>query len=346
MIRAFTLLLSTLCVLGLGSTLHAQEAEAVDFETEILPILEENCWDCHRAPYRTDSGRLRKPRGGLRIDGASFLLEGGNDGPAVVPGNARQSPLFQRIVLPEDDGDLMPEDGPRLPQAAIDKIGVWINGGAEFGSWIGEGAELTESAAPPPASETEELYQRLAEGVSPVEDATLESIRREFGDGRIQLRALDTESRLWRVQFSAHRRSVDDEALSVLASIRENVAELDLSDTRITDRVASAIAAMPSLVRLQLDRTAISGRTIDQLGDLPELRVLHLVGCEQVKDAQLASIQKLENITRIYVWKSGLSRKAIRTLRSERPGLRVFGAPDLPQPDSEGEPGPQGRRRR
>ena len=72
--------------------------------------------------------------------------------------------------------------------------------------------------------------------------------------------------------------------MAALAPIREHIVELDLTETRISDRASSSLASMHSLVRLQLDRTAVTGGMIRELADLPELRVLHLVGCEQVTD--------------------------------------------------------------
>ena len=42
----------------------------VDFEKEVWPILESRCVECHKAPYELN-GLLKKPKAGLRLDGAA-----------------------------------------------------------------------------------------------------------------------------------------------------------------------------------------------------------------------------------------------------------------------------------
>ena len=55
------------------------------FETEIRPLLAEQCFQCHGAALET-------PFGGLRLDSRDGLLAGGDSGPAVVPGDPAREP--------------------------------------------------------------------------------------------------------------------------------------------------------------------------------------------------------------------------------------------------------------
>ena len=72
----------------------------VDYETQIRPLIVENCIDCHSADKR---------KGGLSLATYSDILDGGKDGPVVRPGKSADSPLIDRLtgqVEPQ-----MPKDG-------------------------------------------------------------------------------------------------------------------------------------------------------------------------------------------------------------------------------------------
>src|SRR5262249_16176995 len=72
--------------LGPLTSLVGQEAEAVRFfESKIRPVLVEHCYSCHGE---------KKQRSGLRVDGRSHLLQGGDLGPALVPGDPEKSRLI------------------------------------------------------------------------------------------------------------------------------------------------------------------------------------------------------------------------------------------------------------
>ena len=69
----------------------------VDFEKEVWPILEERCVECHKAPYELN-GLLKKPKAGLRLGGAAYVMHGGDEGPVVVAKHPSRSPLYQRVI--------------------------------------------------------------------------------------------------------------------------------------------------------------------------------------------------------------------------------------------------------
>ena len=70
------------------------DASLVDFRTEVLPILKARCVECHRDPA-ANSGK--RPKGGLRLDGKHWILEGTRSGPVVVPGDPTESLLYELI---------------------------------------------------------------------------------------------------------------------------------------------------------------------------------------------------------------------------------------------------------
>ena len=105
---------------------------APDFKKDVLPILQESCIDCHAAPYKKGS-RLRKPKGGYRVDTRENILKpGDSEAAGVVPGNAAKSELYKRIILEEDHDDIMPPKGDPLTPAQQKVIKDWIDAGAAW----------------------------------------------------------------------------------------------------------------------------------------------------------------------------------------------------------------------
>ncbi len=100
------------------------------FAGVIQPILRQRCSACHGA---------EKHKGGLRLDTLDGLIAGGNDGPVIKPGHARDSLLIQRISLPVDDDDHMPPRGKsQLMPEQIELLEWWINAGAPVTKEIAE----------------------------------------------------------------------------------------------------------------------------------------------------------------------------------------------------------------
>ena len=100
----------------------------VDFAREVRPILSQNCFTCHGP---ADDRRRR----GLRLDTSEgFFADRPEFGGAViVPGNAEESPLYQRITA-EVEQDRMPFNREALTDEEIETIRRWIDQGAERNS--------------------------------------------------------------------------------------------------------------------------------------------------------------------------------------------------------------------
>ncbi len=116
---------------------------AVDFATEVQPIMKEKCFKCHSGP---------KAKKGIRYDDAETLANfiGEEDDDVIRPGKPEESRLIKLASLPRDDSDAMPPpqrgDGLSIPELAIIR------------QWIAEGAKLEggEPSTPAPAPATVE----------------------------------------------------------------------------------------------------------------------------------------------------------------------------------------------
>src|SRR6478735_2883871 len=92
------------------------------FESKIRPVLATECYKCHGA---------EKSKGGLRLDSRDAILQGGDNGPTLVPGDPAKSLLIQSIAHTHEDESLhMPKDGAKLDDATIEQFRQWIRMGA------------------------------------------------------------------------------------------------------------------------------------------------------------------------------------------------------------------------
>jgi hypothetical protein len=102
------------------SRLHGEEP--VDYLREIKPLLAEKCLTCH--------GALRQ-KGELRLDTVSAMREGGESGPALVPGQSDQSLLIARVLGRKPLRQMPPAtDGEPLGSRQIALLKRWIDQGA------------------------------------------------------------------------------------------------------------------------------------------------------------------------------------------------------------------------
>jgi hypothetical protein len=91
------------------------------FETTVRPLLATRCQECHGAS---------KQKGGLRLDSRDAALAGGNNGPAVVPGDIKASRLIDAVNYGEDVQ--MPPKS-KLPEPEIAALTRWVEMGAPWG---------------------------------------------------------------------------------------------------------------------------------------------------------------------------------------------------------------------
>ncbi|MDP3071073.1 MAG: PSD1 and planctomycete cytochrome C domain-containing protein [Opitutaceae bacterium] len=114
---------------GLAAPAALAPADAEFFESRIRPVLAQDCYECHRT-----GGKMKA---GLALDHRAALLKGGDTGPAIIPGDPKQSLLLQAIRHEHDDL-AMPKAGAKLDAAVI----------ADFERWVARGAPDPRDAPP------------------------------------------------------------------------------------------------------------------------------------------------------------------------------------------------------
>lgn len=304
----------------------AEGLSAVDFSKQILPVLEKKCLDCHKAPYEED-GRVKKPKGGLRLDAAWAMLKGGETGPALVPGDVAKSYLYEVVTLPKDDDMFMPPKGDPLTTDEIQLLKDWIAGGADFGGWKGnmEGAP-PETAAPakpaaPKVREHDLLYAELEKDLKPAPSEAIE-VAKAVG---AQVSPLKVDGALLRVDFLTGVSQCKDENVAALAGLKEQLVRLDLGRTVITDAALKSLAGFPRLIALDLRQTAVTDAGLAALKDLPKLQTLNLFG-NGITDAGLKQLAELPALKQVYLFQTKVTPAGLKQLAAARPGLQVSGA--------------------
>jgi hypothetical protein len=93
---------------------------SVSFQSQVKPIFQRyGCASCHGGS------------GGLFVQTVAQLLQGGVNGPVVVPGKADASNIVKKLSPTPPFGDRMPQGGPYLPDSTLQVIKDWINQGAK-----------------------------------------------------------------------------------------------------------------------------------------------------------------------------------------------------------------------
>jgi mono/diheme cytochrome c family protein len=97
-------------------------AAEIDFESEVQPIFEEHCFDCHGP---------EKQKGEFRLDRLAPMLSGGDSGEAAIVRGEPDASFLLKLVRHEEPDLEMPPKGDPLSAAEISLIEKWIAGGAK-----------------------------------------------------------------------------------------------------------------------------------------------------------------------------------------------------------------------
>ncbi len=124
----------------------AASQEGVDFfEQKIRPVLVQQCYSCH-------SVAAKKTKGGLLLDTKKGLLEGGDNGPAIVPGHPDKSLLIKAIRYTDPD----------LKMPRMEKLSSIVI--ADFEKWVKMGAPDPRNSQPGELAKGKHKYSTIEEG--------------------------------------------------------------------------------------------------------------------------------------------------------------------------------------
>ncbi|MEJ5090855.1 c-type cytochrome domain-containing protein [Sphingobacterium faecium] len=270
----------------------------------IQPILKQRCESCHGE---------KKKEGGLALHDQAHLLKGGDGGTVLVANDLEKSELYARLILPEGHKKRMPPKG-RKPITAeqIKLIGWWVKEGADFGK---KSSDLAQTA------EIKEILGKLEKGsepTSPFEE--LPEAKKLPADFVQQLQAkgikvLPIASNSEYVAINAiNYPEFNDQDLKDLLKIKDNIVQLKLGNTVITDQGLKMITEFPNLMKLHLENTKITDVGIGYLNGHPALSYINLFAVP-VTDKGLEKLNKMPKLKQIYAYQTKATLNGVENLK-------------------------------
>jgi hypothetical protein len=107
------LLLAPLALLAAGD-------DELFFESKVRPVLIKRCYDCHSTEKKT--------KGGLALDTRAGWQHGGDNGPAIIPGDLTKSLIIKAVRYLDEDFAMPPKS--RLPADEVAILEEWVKRGA------------------------------------------------------------------------------------------------------------------------------------------------------------------------------------------------------------------------
>jgi len=286
--------------------------EAVVYKDLIHPIFEARCTSCHNDD---------KLKGDLKMKTFEDLLAGGENGPALEPGNALESRLYEYITLPEDHDDHMPPDGKKqLEEEQIELIGWWIDQGASTDEKVAalEKSPEIEEALKTLYGEPKEQSLYATIEIEAAKEADIENVKKLGA----MVMPLAQESNWLQVTIRNVDDSVASELFTNLNKLSKQVTWLDLGNTEASDQTLEALAGFKNLTRLHLENTEVSDEGLAHLKGLENLEYLNLYGNE-ITDEGLQHLTSLKKLKKLYLWQTKVSESGIETLKTAIPTLNV-----------------------
>jgi hypothetical protein len=117
---------------SVGLAADAPKAK-ITYQEHVSTIFRSRCGSCHNPD---------KQKGGLNLDNFGSAMQGGGSGKVIEPGDPDSSTLV--LVISHKEEPKMPPNSPKIPDAEIDLIRKWIEGGALENS----GSVMTAKAKP------------------------------------------------------------------------------------------------------------------------------------------------------------------------------------------------------
>jgi hypothetical protein len=279
---------------------------AVVYSSLVEPVLHDNCYGCHSAS---------RVKGGLRLDAPDRILNGGKDGPVIVPGQAAASLLIKRVLLPIDDEHHMaPKEKGQLTPMEIRLLRWWIDNGASFDKPAGRLPQDSGMAVVLRAFHTgtagpvaEVAVTNIADSdlpVGPVAAAPEEAVKRLRAAGVLVLPIAQGSNYL---EVDCVSDTLGPDVLKAIPMLKGQLVSLKCSFVRAGDELVTAAAACPRLVRLWLDHTAITGKNLGELRKLGGLRYLNLTGTA-VGAADISQLKGLPKLSVLYLYQTRVGR--------------------------------------
>lgn len=279
----------------------ANVQEVMAYDEVIQPVLQRKCYSCHNA---------NKRKGGLRMDAPDLLMKGGKNGKIIVTGNATESEMIKRILLPKEHEDHMPpKEKPQLSENEVALLHWWINNGAAFDKKVKE-LEQPEKIQPvlaslqqPVVEEEKALPDIPEEKVGAADEAAVQKLK----DKGVMVLPVAQDNNYVMVNFVS-ARGITNKDMELLLPLKKQLVWLKLGGMPVGDSAMAVIGKCTNITRLQLDNTTITDAGVAQLAGLKQLRYLNLVGTKVTEKGVLA-LKGLSQLRSLYLYQTQIAAK-------------------------------------
>src|SRR5687767_13807032 len=103
---------------GASACLAEDAAKKVTYVDDVQPIFRQHCFACHGPDQKKND---------LALNTYASAMAGGASGEVLLPGDTVSSHLW--LLVNHEIEPSMPPGGAKLPQAELDVIKAWIEGG-------------------------------------------------------------------------------------------------------------------------------------------------------------------------------------------------------------------------
>ena len=271
----------------------ANAQEAIVYKDIVQPILKQRCQSCHGE---------KKQEGGLALHTQEGMLKGGESGILFVRGDTTKSELYSRLVLPEGHKKRMPPKGrtPITPDQ-IKLISWWISSGADFEKQTKDIKQPKDILAILTKLENGDQQQdaSLYANLPAAPSLPRDKVKAWKAKG-LKIMPVAEGSNLVVIN-AVNYPSFNDQDVQDILRIKENIVQLKIGGTAISDQGMKSIAQLPLLHRLHLENTAVTDVGLTHLNSLKNLMYINLVGTA-ITDKAVALLREIPQLKHVYAF--------------------------------------------
>ena len=288
-------------------------SEGPIFNSLIQPIFNSKCISCHNS---------EKSKGELALHNFESLKKGGENGIIINYENPELSEIFVRIHLSKNEKKHMPPKSKKqLTKAEISILSLWINAGAPENTLIKDmkiGDELLSNFI----KKEERFFPEIE--ISSPNNKSISFLR---GKG-IHIAPVSKSSNLLYLSSYNYHKFIEEDIFE-LKKLRNNIVDIDLSNSSFSDEVFEMLSTFSNLTRLKLNYTTITGKGIEKLSSLKNLKKLHLINTN-LNSTSIKVISSFPAIETVYLFQNNRDLSKEVTLSNEELKKFNFGGYTIP----------------
>lgn len=294
--------------------------QAVVYKDIVQHTLNMKCVQCH--------GEERQ-KGKLRLDAIESIMAGGKNGNVINVNNVEQSELLKRLLLEENDEHHMPpKEKEQLSDFEKTILQWWIKSGASFDKKV---ADMQPDEKEKKAlvdfknayTNSEKQITKERKKVDQISSATRLALEK---DGWVIAEISKDDHHIRAVGFNLEIPR--DQALKKLLPISEQLVELKLTASGVSDKDLLILNGLKNIEKLWLDENRITDQGIKELNSLEKLSYINLASTG-VSKSGIENLLKNKSIQNVYLYQTGIHPNEITSLKNGWKSVKIFGTDSM-----------------